>query len=111
MIVEFVQFKRAPGVSREEVLADARTTIPKWRANDKLIRKHFLAGDDDMLGAFYIWPTREDAERAHDDAWRQAVIKRSGAPPVIRYFDLTMIIDNTSGEVTEFAADETQWAK
>ena len=31
MIVEFVQFKYPPGWSREQILADARTSVPRWR--------------------------------------------------------------------------------
>lgn len=76
MIVEFVRFQRPKGWTREQVLADARTTITKWRANEKLVRKHYIIGDDDMVGAFYIWPTREDAERAHDAAWRDGVTQK-----------------------------------
>jgi hypothetical protein len=33
MIVEYVLFKSPPGKSREEILADAKLTVPKWRAN------------------------------------------------------------------------------
>lgn len=110
MIVEFVRFQRPKGWTREQVLADARTTITKWRANEKLVRKHYIIGDDDMVGAFYIWPTREDAERAHDAAWRDGVTQKTGAPPTISYFDLAMIVDNASGSVQEFAAGATEWS-
>lgn len=109
MIVEFLRFRHPKGQSREQVLADARTTVAKWQANAKLIRKHYIIGDDDMAGAFYIWPTKEDAEQAHDAAWRDGVAKRTGAPPTISYFDLQMIVDNAEGSVREFAADETRW--
>ncbi|MCB1542178.1 MAG: monooxygenase, partial [Rhodoblastus sp.] len=53
-------------------------------------------------GAVYIWSSREAAERGHDAAWRSAVEQRTGAPPVIRYFDLFMLIDNSDGAVVEF---------
>jgi hypothetical protein len=102
MIVEFVEFKHPPGWTREQILEDARASIAKWRADQDLVRKHYLAGDDDMAGAFYIWPTREAAARAHDAEWRANVEKRTGSKPTIRIFDLTMIVDNEAGEVTEF---------
>lgn len=102
MIVEFVEFRHKPGQSREEILDDARATVPKWRGNSELVRKHYVTGENDMGGAFYLWPSREAAERGHDSAWRAGVEKRTGAPPVIRYFDLFMLIDNAAGSVTEF---------
>lgn len=105
MIVEFVEFRHKPGMTREQILDDARATVPKWRANAELVRKYYVAGDSDMGGAFYVWPSREAAERGHDAAWRAAVEKRTGAQPVIRYFDLFMLIDNAEGSVTEFLRD------
>ena len=31
MIVEYVLFKSPPGKTRDEILADARKTVSKWR--------------------------------------------------------------------------------
>jgi|SRR5579883_1114772 hypothetical protein len=102
MIVEFVQFRYPPGWTRDEILKDARPTAATWRANKELIRKHYIAGDDGTGGAFYIWPSKAAAERGHDAAWRANIEKRTGSTPVIRYFDLLMIVDNEVGSVTEF---------
>ena len=65
MIVEFVEFRHRPGMTREQILADARATVPKWRGDAELVRKYYVAGDNDMGGAFYVWPSREAAERGH----------------------------------------------
>jgi hypothetical protein len=35
-------------------------------------------------------------------AWREGVKKRTGSEPVIRYFDLLMVVDNEKGSVTEW---------
>jgi hypothetical protein len=105
MIVEYVLFKSPPGKSREEILADAKLTVPKWRANKELVRKHYIESEDGYGGAFYIWPSREAAERGHDAAWRAGVEQRTGSAPVIRYFDLLMIVDNEAGKVTEYPAN------
>ncbi len=110
MIVEYVLFKSPPGKSREEILADAKLTVPKWRANKELVRKHYIESDDGYGGAFYIWPTREAAERGHDAAWRAGVEQRTGSTPVIRYFDLLMIVDNEAGKVTEYPANAEAFA-
>jgi hypothetical protein len=103
MIVEFVLFKSPTGMNRAEILEDAKRTIPRWRANKELLRKHYLldeAGSEG--GGLYIWPSREAAEKAHDAEWRAGVEKRTGEPPVIRYFDLLMLLDNENGVVTEW---------
>jgi hypothetical protein len=105
MIVELVTFRTPPGMDRAAILEDAKSTIPRWSANRDLLRKHFLLSEDGQTGAgFYIWPTREAAERGHDAAWRAGVEKRTGAPPVIQYFDLLMLLDNEAGRVTEWNA-------
>src|SRR5690606_34539806 len=110
MIVELVLFRKPQGMDRAAILEDAKSTIPRWSANRDLLRKHFLLSDDGLTGAgFYIWPSREAAEKAHDAAWRAGVEKRTGAPPEIRYFDLLMLLDNEAGRVTEWT--ETGAAK
>jgi hypothetical protein len=107
MIVEYVLFKYPPGWTREQILEDARPTATKWRANSELVRKHYIAGEDGYGGAFYIWPSKEAAQRGHDDAWRAGTEKRIGSAPVIRYFDLLMIVDNEAGTTTEFPPNFT----
>ena len=104
MIVELVTFKAPGGADWDAILAGARATIPHWRANPQLVRKHFLLSDDgEECGGLYVWPTREAAESAHDAAWRAAVETRTGAPPTIRYFQLQMLLDNEAGTVTEWS--------
>ncbi len=103
MILELVEFNSPRGWSRAKVAEDARHVVAKWQANKELLRKHFLLELNGKTGAgVYIWPSVEAAQRGHDEAWRQSVIKRTGAAPTIRYFDLFMLIDNEKGEVTEF---------
>ena len=105
MIVELVTFKAPPGASWDDILADARHVVPKWRANGDLVRKHFLLSDDGReCAGLYIWPTREAAEAAHDAAWRSGVEKRTGSVPTIRYFALQMLLDNEAGTVTEWSS-------
>lgn len=105
MILELVEFNAPKGWTREQVLEDAKHVAPKWQANKELLRKHFLLELNGKAGAgVYIWPSVEAAQRAHNEEWRQSVIKRTGAAPTIRYFDLMLLVDNEHGEVTEFPA-------
>jgi hypothetical protein len=107
MIVEYVLFKYPPGMTREQILEDARPTFAKWRANKDLVRKHYLASEDGYGGAFYIWPSKQAAQRGHNAEWRASIEKRTGSTPVIRYFDLLTIVDNEAGSVTEYPPNLT----
>jgi len=107
MILELVEFNSPKGWTRQQVAEDARQVIEKWRGNKELKRKHFLleltGSQGSKTGAgVYIWPSVAAAQRGHNEEWRQAVIKRTGAAPTIRYFDLFLLIDNEAGTVTEF---------
>jgi hypothetical protein len=51
---------------------------------------------------FYIWPSKEAAQRGHNAEWFASIKARTGSVPTIRYFDLTMIVDNEAGRVIEF---------
>jgi hypothetical protein len=85
------------------VAEEARNVIARWTANKELLRKHFLLERDGKTGAgVYIWPSVEAAQRAHNEEWRQSVIRRTGGAPTIRYFDLFLLIDNENGTVAEF---------
>ncbi len=104
MIVELVTFRATPGADWDAILDEARATIPRWRVNTQLVRKHYLLGEDGTeCAGLYIWPTRAAAEAAHDPAWRAAVAQRTGTPPTIRYFELQMLLDNETGTVTEWS--------
>ena len=103
MILELVEFNSPKGWTRAQVAEEARSVIPHWQANKELLRKHFLLELNGKTSAgVYVWPSLEAAQRAHDEAWKQSIIKRTGAAPTIRYFDLFLLIDNEHGEVSEF---------
>jgi hypothetical protein len=103
MILELVEFNSPKGWSRDKVAEEAKHVVPKWQANKELLRKHFLLELNGKTGAgVYIWPSLDAAQRAHNEDWKQSVIKRTGAAPTIRYFDLFLLIDNENGMVSEF---------
>jgi hypothetical protein len=108
MIMEIVMFDAPQGWDRARTLDDAKHTIAKWQANKELVRKHFLLGLGEAEGCgagVYIWPSIEAAQQAHDEEWRQAVIKRTGSAPTIRHYDLFLMIDNEHDRVLEWGAD------
>ena len=82
MILELVEFNSPKGWSREQMAEDARNVIPRWRDNKELLRKHFLLELNGKTGAgVYIWPSVEAAKKAHNEEWRQSIIKRTGGAP------------------------------
>lgn len=102
MIAELVQFKCPKGMSPKEILEDAKTGIKRWTDDPQLIRKHYIKGqDDDSLGGFYIWTSKEAAQKGHNQEWKDGVKKKTGAYPEIRYFDFFMLVDNEKGKVIE----------
>src|SRR5262249_38291222 len=79
MILELVEFNSPKGWSRQQVAEDARSVIPKWRANKELLRKHFLLElNGKTVAGIYIWPSVEAAQKVHDEERRQSVIRRTG---------------------------------
>lgn len=101
MIAEMVMFQLPADMTREEVMAAARETVPGWQANPDLLRKHFLLDEQNRTYGFYLWRNREAAERAHDEAFRRRVRERFGSDPTITYFDAFLVLDNLTGEVVE----------
>jgi hypothetical protein len=103
MILELVEFNSPKGWSRAQVAEEAKNVVPKWQANKELLRKHFLLELNGKTGAgAYVWPSVKAAQKAHNEEWRQSMIKRAGSAPTIRYFDLFLLVDNENGKVTEF---------
>mgnify|MGYP001497876006 CR=1 FL=1 len=100
MIVELVEFTHPPGSTRAAIDEGARATLPHWRANADLLRKHYLLGTDGQTGAgIYFWPSVEAAQRAHDAAWIAQAERRTGQPVRIRHFELLMTLDNAGAQV------------
>ncbi|MFN4004844.1 MAG: YdhR family protein [Hylemonella sp.] len=102
MITEYVLFALPQGISREEVVRGMHEVAPRWQREPGLIRKTFVydaaAG---QAGAFYLWKQRADAERAHDQAWRDRIRQTYGSEPVIRYFETPLVVDNALGRLVE----------
>lgn len=102
MICEIVRFTVRPGMTRQDILEDARTVLGRWQGERDLLRKHFLFdGKKEALG-IYFWDNREAAEAAHNAEWRQRINDVHGSEPSIEYHDTLMILDNSAGSVTEY---------
>ena len=100
-----------------EMVITNRGWVPEYVKNvTRMVEQHgarFLArtsnverleGERKLPQVFLIieWPSKEAAQKGHDAAWRESVRKRTGSEPVIRYFDLLMVVDNANDSVTEW---------
>lgn len=102
MITEIVSFTTPDGITREQMLADAESTIERWGDYPGLVRKMFVwdAGTRQGKG-IYLWESAAHAARAHDDAWLARAEAHWGNRPVIERFDCFMILENPGGTVLQ----------
>ena len=99
MIVEIVTFDRSEGFTDTDVSEDARSTVGQWQANPDLMRKLFPTNGDRVAG-ICVWPTRAAAEAARDAAWIERFRARTGRRPSIAFWDVFMVINNETREVS-----------
>lgn len=102
MIAEIVTFDNPPDATREQLVEGALQTVARWQANPDLQRKHYLSSLDRRQGmGFYIWPSIEAAKAGHDAEWIAQAEARTGGKVHIAYYDLLMVLDNTTSTLTQ----------
>jgi hypothetical protein len=106
MITEIVLFDLPAGTTRAAMIAQFKDSIPRWRDNPELLRKHMIF---DLArgkgGGVYLWPSIEAAQRAHDEAFRQRILAQFGSEPSYQYFETPVIVDNERHDVHVEAAE------
>ncbi len=105
MITEIVLFDLPAGITRDEMIAQFRDSIPRWQQNPDMIRKYMIfdlkAGKG---GGVYLWNSVEDAKRWHDESFRQRILQYFGSEPTYQYFEAPVIVDNAAQDVVVEAA-------
>ena len=102
MITEVITFKLPAGMTRDQLVDNFRQTAPKWHLNPDLIRKNYLYDAANNLGGgVYLWKSLEDAERWHNEAFRQKVVEVYGSEPTINYYETPIVVDNEFGKITD----------
>ena len=61
MITEIVSFKIKPGMTRADVLEQAKGTLDRWRANPDLLQKSYVMPDDHSAMGIYLWTSKDAA--------------------------------------------------
>jgi hypothetical protein len=102
VITEIVTWKFPKDMTREQVAAAFRKSLPNWQQNPDLLRKNYIYDSTNGLGGgVYLWKKIDDAKRWHGDAFRKRVNELYGSEPTFTYFETPIAIDNTTGAVID----------
>jgi hypothetical protein len=105
MITAIVHFRLPPDIDARKAAELFRSSAPKYRNLKGLIRKYYLYDADQRIGGgVYLWKTRADAEAAYTPQWQASIAERYGAPPDIRYFETSVVVDNEMAKILAEAA-------
>ncbi len=105
MITAIVNFKLPDGIDSKKAAELFQGSAPKYRGMKGLVRKYYLFDAEKRIGGgVYLWKSRADAEAVYTPAWQAYIAERYGAPPDIRYFETSVVVDNESDKITANAA-------
>jgi hypothetical protein len=105
MITEVVLWRLPDGMSKDDVTAKFRASIPVWQNRQDLMHKAFLYDENSRrVGGVYLWKTLEAAKEAHGPTFQQRVSANFGATPEFQYFETPIMIDNEAKQVVDVAA-------
>jgi hypothetical protein len=108
MITEVVLWRLPDGMSKDDVTAKFRASVPAWQSRPDLIHKAFLFDEKSrQVGGVYLWKTIEAAKEAHGPAFRERIRANFGATPEFQYFETPIVIDNQAKQVVDVAAAQS----
>ena len=94
-VTAVVRFPFPEVKTEEELIASFESSSALYRDVPGLLRKYYLMSEDRRSGGgVYIFESRADAERVHDEVWRARLRERMGVEPEVQYFDSPVIVDN-----------------
>jgi hypothetical protein len=97
MIAALVLFQTDGSLTLDEAAARFNTTAPNYRGRSGLRSKAYIyAADGSRLGGFYVFESRADADELYTDAWRARATELYGVEPVIQYFEVPVLIENSA---------------
>jgi hypothetical protein len=95
MIAALVTFKIDGAISLDEAVNKFNTTAPNYRGKAGLISKAYIYREDGgVLGGFYLWESREQAEAQYSEAWQAKATEIYGVAPEFQYFEAPVFIQN-----------------
>jgi hypothetical protein len=95
MIAALVLFRNDEALTLADATARFNSTAPSYAGLAGLRAKAYLYAEDGQhVGGFYFWESRAAAEALYTDAWRERVRQVYGTEPVIRYFEIPVVVMN-----------------
>ena len=105
MITAIVNFRLPADIDARKAAELFKGSGPKYRAIKGLVRKYYLFDAEKRIGGgVYLWKSRKDADAVYTPEWKSYIAERYGAPPEIRYFETSVIVDNESEKILADAA-------
>jgi len=86
------------GTDRETAVQMFRESIPRYMANDGLLRKNVLYREG-LGGGAYLWESQEAADRAFSSEWRAYMTEKYGHPPSINTYEMPITMDREHGTI------------
>ena len=95
MLIEVVTFGLPEGMDRDELIENYERTTSKWRNVGDLIRKSYIFdGEKRVGGGIYHWKSVQAADHWHGEEWRHFIKDLYGSEPVVRRFEVPIVVDN-----------------
>ena len=105
MITEIVLWRLPDGMSKADVTAKYRASVPTWQGKPDLIHKAFLFDEASRrVGGVYLWKNIAAAKEAHGPAFQDRISANFGSKPEFQYFETPIVIDNAAKQVIDVAA-------
>ena len=86
-----------PGAPRALVEAGMVKSAPTYSKVPGLVRKYFTISAEDF-GGIYLFKDRATAQAWFSEAWRAKATATYKSQPVVTYFDVPLVIDNSGGK-------------
>jgi len=93
MITAVVRFRLPEGTS-DDAKAMFEKSAPNYRGVPGLVRRTTFTERIEPEGAFYLWNSREAAERFYSEAWKSMIAQRYRAQPEISFYDTSIVVEN-----------------
>ena len=105
MITAIVNFKLPAEIDAKTAADLFKSSAPKYRGLKGLVRKYYLFDEQSRIGGgVYLWQSRAEADAVYTPQWKAYIAERYGAPPDIRYFETSVVVDNESDKILADAA-------
>jgi hypothetical protein len=91
-VTTLVSVRTPPGVTRAQLEAGFRASVPTYQAIPGLIRKYFIVNADGF-GGMYLWTDKAAAEAWYTLQWAAQCKARYGTECQVTYFDSPLQID------------------